>query len=124
MTLDQDLITLIRSLELELLNPQVRKSVDRLSVLLADEFVEIGTSGTIYRKEDILRLLPAGRTVDIAMRDFRAMDVMPDTILVMYRVEEVREETGERRRSLRSSLWRNRSGKWEIVFHQGTQQTP
>ena len=41
-------VALIRRLEEELLLPEVRKSVTRLAALLAEEFVEIGSSGRIY----------------------------------------------------------------------------
>ncbi|HAQ48986.1 MAG TPA: DUF4440 domain-containing protein, partial [Glaciecola sp.] len=45
---------IIKQLELELSNPATRKSKDRLDVLLADDFEEIGKSGTRYSKTDII----------------------------------------------------------------------
>ena len=44
----------IKSLEVELLHPEVRKSKERLNELLADDFFEIGESGKNYNKQDIL----------------------------------------------------------------------
>jgi hypothetical protein len=45
---------LIRRLEQELLLPEVRKSVTQVAALLAEEFVEIGSSGPIYHKQQII----------------------------------------------------------------------
>ncbi len=45
---------LIKNLEVELLQPEVRKSKERLNELLADDFFEIGESGKKYSKQDIL----------------------------------------------------------------------
>jgi hypothetical protein len=48
---------LIRQLEERLLRPEVRASADQVAVLLADGFVEFGTSGRIYNKEQMIDLL-------------------------------------------------------------------
>ena len=53
-----NLSDLIKNLETELLQPEVRKSKERLNELLADDFYEIGESGKQYNKQDILNDLP------------------------------------------------------------------
>jgi hypothetical protein len=50
-------VALLRGLEEELLKPEVRRSADRLSHLLADEFVEFGSSGRIFDKRQIIESL-------------------------------------------------------------------
>ena len=45
---DPETAALIRRLEEALLVPEVRKSAGQIAVLLADEFVETGSSGRIY----------------------------------------------------------------------------
>jgi hypothetical protein len=42
----------LRALETSLLQPDVRKS-KQLVALLAEEFIEFGTSGRVYTKEDL-----------------------------------------------------------------------
>jgi hypothetical protein len=45
---------LIQRLEEELLLPKARKSAPRLAALLAEEFVEIGSSGRVYDRRQIM----------------------------------------------------------------------
>ena len=45
----------IYKLELSHLNPDIRHSVKELENLLADGFIEIGSSGRVYNKKDILK---------------------------------------------------------------------
>jgi Domain of unknown function (DUF4440) len=51
---DPETVALIRRLEDALLVPEVRKSAAQIAALLADEFVEIGSSGRIYDKDQII----------------------------------------------------------------------
>ena len=105
---------LIRRLEEELLLPEVRKSVTRLAALLAEEFVEIGRSGRIYDKQQIVDRLPeeqwTGPPANVS--DFSARALAPDLILAMYRIPESN--------TIRSSIWKMTSTGWRLVFHQGT----
>jgi len=50
-------LALIRHLEEELLRPEIRRSADQVSRLLADEFIEFGSSGAIYDKCRIIEAL-------------------------------------------------------------------
>ncbi len=45
------------NLETLLLKPEVRSSREELGKLLADDFVEFGSSGSVYRKSDTLASL-------------------------------------------------------------------
>ncbi len=121
--MNPELIQLIKTLETDLLQPETRRSPERLNALLADEFVELGTSGNRYTKEDILNILPASGAIRLRLFDFETREISPRTILVTYRVEKEIIESGERSWSVRSSLWRIRDGQWQILFHQGTPQT-
>jgi hypothetical protein len=51
---DPETVALIRRLEEALLVPAVRKSAAQIAALLADEFVEIGSSGRIDDKNQII----------------------------------------------------------------------
>lgn len=112
--------SIIKNLELELLQPEVRLSVVRLSELIADDFVEFGASGKKYTKQDILSLLPGSAGTRYVIQDFAVIQIAPDTIMATYRVESETLGSGDRSSSLRSSLWRNRDERWQIFFHQGT----
>jgi hypothetical protein len=110
--------SVIRELEERLLRPDVRASAAALGTLLADDFVEFGSSGTVYNKRSIivalLREEPDGEPC--TMRDFAARRLAVDVILVTYRIVESR--------TLRSSIWRAADGRWQMVFHQGTPTDP
>ncbi len=114
---------LTKALEEELLQPEVRKSADKLKELLADEFIEFGDKR--YGKEDIIELLTTEtQAYKYTMHDFKALEIAPDIILATYLAEKEMLETGAKSRSLRSSLWQNRDGKWQMIFHQGTPIQP
>jgi len=109
----------IRALERALLQPEVRRSAARLGDLLADEFREIGSSGRVFTKADILEALPAetGEAVFV-MSGFEVVRLSADVVLATYAVAKI---TGRQTtRSLRSSIWTRMGGGWRMLFHQGT----
>ena len=115
---------LIKSLELELLQPAVRLSSARLSELLADDFLEIGQSGKTYTKREAIDALLSQGELQFTMHDFVLTEVAPRTVQAVYRVEMKSTGGGESRWSGRSSIWQLRDGRWQIVFHQGTPIPP
>jgi len=118
-TMPDALRDIIYALETALHRPDVRSSAERLDALLADDFFEIGASGTTYDKrravEDMPRLPPA----EFAVRDFNVRALSDSMALATYEAEKV---SGGRERvvSRRSSIWRLTDGRWRMVFHQGT----
>ena len=118
--MDNQLTIQIKDLEVELLQPDVRKSPNRLNELLADDFFEFGASGNRYSKHEMLDLMQEGREAKYTVHDFATVQISPDTILATYRVEKELLDNGEKSFSLRSSLWQNRNGQWQMFFHQGT----
>lgn len=111
----------IKKLELELIQPEIRKSKERLDELIADEFIEIGESGNQYNKQDILIALPKQTGIKFSLSDFKATEIATGIVLATFELEKEILNSGEKIISLRSSIWQNRNGKWQIVFHQGTQ---
>ena len=103
----------LRDLEERLLHPSVRASPDEVARLLADEFIEFGSSGRIYDKQQIIRLLQEEQgEAQLTLAEFSARGLSADTVLVTYRVVESR--------TMRSSIWSFQEGRWRMVFHQGT----
>jgi len=121
---DVELAKHIESLERALMQPEVRRSAEKLNELLADDFIEFGMFGGRYTKEDMLKYL-----VDVAEEEknekyepsnFQAREIAPDTVLLTFDGCIKYLDTGSERQTLRSSIWQKRNGKWQIVFHQGT----
>jgi hypothetical protein len=57
-------------LEIELHDPAVRRNIARLDELLHDDFIEIGRSGAIYDKQQVLSLLMSSKLVPIQKQAF------------------------------------------------------
>jgi hypothetical protein len=109
----------IKDLEVELLQPHVRKNISRLNELISDDFIEFGASGNRYNKKDVLNVLPGSDEVKYTIREFAVIEVTAGTMLATYRVEKEVPSCGEKTFSVRRSIWQERKGQWQIIFHQG-----
>lgn len=107
-------------LEERLLQPEVRHSESVLASLLADEFVEFGSSGQACDKRSIIESLATEQPVRISISQFKALPLAPGLALVTYQAAAISSEGGPVKHSLRSSVWKLTSGRWRMVFHQGT----
>jgi hypothetical protein len=107
---------LLEKLERQLLEPQARKSVV-VSELLAEEFVEFGSSGRQFNKAQILAALQGELPVQVSVSEFKVRLLSAQVALVTYRAQRHSEPPVH---TLRSSTWRQRKGRWQMVFHQGT----
>jgi GNAT superfamily N-acetyltransferase len=110
---------LLRYLEEQLLKPEVRTSADRVGYLLADDFVEFGSSGRVFTKRQIIEALQReahDSAPRVLLADFTVRQLASDAMLVTYRATS--EDRGGSR--LRSSIWKLIDGRWQMVFHQGT----
>ncbi|MGF1611396.1 MAG: DUF4440 domain-containing protein [Kiloniellales bacterium] len=109
----------IRRLEERLLDPRVRRTPEEVSALLADGFVEIGRSGRLYSRQEIMAALLEETPISRSIEDFSARELAPTVALATYRVIRQGPE-GEPSQSRRSSIWRQTHRGWQMIFHQGT----
>lgn len=77
---------LIYELEISLLRSETRKSIAQLKLLIADEFIEYGASGSIYNKNDLLDSLPEEEQRSYMVNDFSVLEVSPEVMLATYKV--------------------------------------
>jgi hypothetical protein len=115
-------VDILRGLEEALLKPEVRRSADEVGRLLADDFIEFGSSGRVFDKAQIIEAL--GRetpdpAIRIVLTDFSARQLAPAVMLVTYRTIRSGTSAPQGYR-LRSSIWKLMEGRWQMVFHQGT----
>ncbi|EGW38663.1 DUF4440 domain-containing protein [Desulfosporosinus sp. OT] len=110
----------IYNLEDRLLQPEIRRSREEISMLLADDFVEFGVSGRTFAKLQVVEELPHSPAVPVIIEDFQVKVLSPDVVLATYRAVKPNESREEMRNSLRSSIWKFFDGRWQIFFHQGT----
>ena len=107
----------ILDLEREMQTAECRADRHRLVELLAPDFVEIGASSQVWNRTSIVQMLTEESRVDdevIEVDDCEARDLAPDVVQVFW--------TSYRagRRARRTSIWRRREGRWQLVYHQGT----
>jgi len=81
-------------------------------------FWEVGASGRIYSREYVLDELEkryANRLADAwQTRDFHCLEIGSDNYLLTYTLIQGNRITR------RSTIWRQTSDGWKIVYHQGT----
>jgi hypothetical protein len=121
MQIDPSEASLLRSLEEELLQPEVRSSADRVDRLLADAFIEFGSSGRVFDKAQVIEALqhePSDPTTRVLLTDFAARQLAPGVVLVTYRTL-LSGPGAPPGYTLRSSIWELAKGQWQMVFHQG-----
>jgi hypothetical protein len=112
-----DEVSVVIKRELALLTPEVRGCANQLEELLDPDFAEIGKSGRLWTRAEMIAALvadpnPEKHTVDCS--DMSGRTVGPGLVLLTY-VTQV-----EGRRARRSSLWRRSTSGWRVLHHQGT----
>jgi hypothetical protein len=110
----------IRDLEIKLLDPEIRASPEALAKLLADDFVEFGSSGRIYDKQQIVRALRSDAGYRYTLDAFQVRRLGPGVALATYQTTRVGPDALAPQNALRSSIWRRQEGRWQMTFHQGT----
>jgi hypothetical protein len=114
--------SLLCELEERLLQPNVRKSAKDVMDLLADEFIEFGSSGRVFDKQQIIDSLqnePIEPLPQRSIAEFKTLVLATGVVLVTYRI--VKHISGEQPvNSLRSSIWKLNNDRWKMIFHQGT----
>jgi hypothetical protein len=120
MNIEQSLTDHLRKLEEQLLQPEIRRSRERLDQLLADDFREFGSSERVYDKKQIIQALQDETPRRFSLDDFVAVPLAPEVVLVTYRATCTVVSTGTVTHSLRSSIWKKQNGQWRMLFHQGT----
>ena len=102
------------------MRPEVRHSSETLLSLLADEFCEFGSSGRIFTRGEVIDYLQRESPRAFSIADFSVTRLAPGVALVKYQAVRRNELGQPGSRSLRSSLWVLRDGRWQLLFHQGT----
>jgi len=109
-------------LENDLLQPEVRNSMEKLNEILTDNFIEYCSSGYEYHwnKEDEINGSVISNKVYGKIIDFEIKKLSDEYVQATYKMIKNDEPNEDRRYSLRSSIWKYIDGKWKMIFHQGT----
>ncbi|MDQ4490876.1 ribonuclease HI family protein [Sinomonas sp. ASV486] len=101
-------------LEQELLDPQVRSDYGQLAYLLHPDYREIGASGRLWDREELIEELVQGPELQARFELIEATHLADDLLQILYRT------VGSTGAALRSSLWQRVDSRWRLRFHQGT----
>ena len=101
-------LEMFRALEEKLHRPDIRRSFESVSALLADDFVEFGSSGGVHGKAETIGAL-AAEPVDqaapaVQAYDYAVRSIATDAVLLTYR--SIRKSAGGERQTLRCSVWK------------------
>jgi ribonuclease HI len=100
--------------ERHLLDPAVRADAAALEMLLHRDFQEVGRSGRVWSRSEIIEALVADPQVTGEPEDLEVDELAYGNALVTYTLAGIR----------RSSIWIRESGRWQIRFHQATPLHP
>ncbi|KZN38659.1 hypothetical protein N480_13470 [Pseudoalteromonas luteoviolacea S2607] len=116
----QELLDELILLERQLLEPSVRESKERLSILLDDDFYEISANGLLFNKRHVLSRLPSEKVPQFYNQDFRGQMLADNIAQLTYHAAYRRNAYSNLQFSLRMSIWRKNAHGWQLLFHQGT----
>lgn len=103
-----------------MLQPEVRQAAEEVAWLLAEGFVEFGSSGRVYSRDEIIEALRHESPMQRSLTHFKTLVLAPDVVLVTYRAVRQSGHVTPPESSLRSSIWQRIDGRWQMMFHQGT----
>ncbi len=89
-----------------------------MEALLAEDFCEVGRSGRVYTRSQILEELAAEPERAIRLENFAVVALGEAAALATYRTVH-----GDAQ-AYRSSVWVWREGRWQMRYHQGTAAAP
>lgn len=119
-----NLAEIIIKKEKSLLSQEVRSSVDKIRSLLSKEFKEVGASGAYFDLEHVLKSLPAENSWTCKTKDWEFRALSDDIVQTIHLGLIKHGVNDEGVYSRRTSIWRNESGEWKMIYHQGTRTKP
>ncbi|HYI18770.1 MAG TPA: nuclear transport factor 2 family protein [Solirubrobacteraceae bacterium] len=109
----------VRALELQLLDPEVRRDPAAIEALLHPQFEEFGASGRVWDRPGVVAALRGELGAPVSVACMESSLLAPGVVLVTYRAAP-----GAGGASLRSSVWVRDAAGWRVRFHQGTPAPP
>ncbi len=106
----EGLLRTILGLEIKL----IERNDPSLAELLDPAFREIGRSGRLWRRDDVVADLAKPPTERIEVTEAEISQPAPGLALITYL------SLAGSRRTRRTSLWQGGDGGWRLLFHQGT----
>jgi hypothetical protein len=109
-----DLKSQLKELEESHISLEVRRSPEKLASLLADDFLEISSSGYKYGKKECLETGVV--LTEMTLHEYEIYPLASNIVLSTYFIHDKTRE----KNTMRSSIWKLTNGEWQLSFHQGT----
>jgi hypothetical protein len=112
--------------EIDIAAAQKRRDFSAVAAVLADGFHEIGSSGRLFSKSEILEAIREVQIIECSFEHFKLLPIDHRCVIVTYVATAKRSYKGQEHwnRAYRSSVWMERDGSWRVVFHQATPLPP
>ena len=112
---------MIIALEVGLLNPEIRGSKSQLNALIDKDFLEIGQTGILYDKEQVIHALinQTNNPRDSVLAEAFAVEWLADD-LALLTYQSSHPHDADIKKCVRTSIWKKRGNNWVLRFHQGT----
>ena len=107
-------------LEQQLVQVGRRLSAEDVSSLIAEDFVEFGTSGKVWSKVEIIAAMSHWAPIERTVEDFTVRELGASVCPVTCKSIGVAKGRQRLPYSLRSSIWQYTGERWQIIFHQRT----
>ncbi|MBM7074006.1 DUF4440 domain-containing protein [Shewanella sp. 202IG2-18] len=114
----------IIKLEESLFSDEVRASKIKLEQLIADEFIEVASSGIRFGKKEVLERLPTEAAPEIQATDYEVRQLADDSVMLLYQSVLKKHDVTKPIYSHRCSIWTKANNQWQMVYHQGTKCEP
>jgi glyoxylase I family protein len=120
--INQEIADRLIEKEMAIVAAQQRGDIGAVGNVLADEFCEIGSSGRMFSKLEILESIRQVKILHCSFEQVRVLPIDDEHAIVTYVSNTKRRYQGEEAtaRTYRSSTWKKAAGEWRLIFHQGT----
>ena len=114
--LGREVTLLLQAMEEAMWRPETRFDSDYMDAILARDFIEVGQSGRIWSRREIVHSPYQEIDVALPLTDFRVQGVCDHGALVLYTSVPERAARGA---AHRSSVW-TLTDRWRLSSQQGT----
>ena len=117
MALDSTTALTLKALEESMWRTATRLDRAYMDAVLHPLFTEVGRSGRIFTREEVLDMSPVEIHISIPHATFETSEVADGVVLVRYESIPTDSMHGA---AHRASVWVSDESKWQLRYHQGT----
>ncbi len=117
MALESIALLTLQALEESMWVSESRFDPTYMDAVLHPDFTEVGRSGRLFTRDDVLSMPPVEIRIEIPLRGLEIVEIAPDVVLTRYTTVPLDSPHGA---AHRTSIWLHEDERWLLRFHQGT----